>query len=122
MRRFNKVLTIAVLTGLSTVVLAHNHQSSKGYHHNSHHSQHCSKHKQHSEFSPQKREALMQLRVENKLAKLTQKFDLSAEQQQQVRTILQQKQQKMKALKQDYRNQIQALLTPEQKSVQTPKN
>ncbi len=99
----------------------------KGYQHQKmHHGKSCEAKLGHHKFghhkvgnyenmSEQKREALMQLKVENKLERMTQHLNLSAEQQKEIRSILQNTQQKKFELKQQSREQIDKVLTQEQK-------
>lgn len=84
----------------------HGHGAHYGY---QHHKGHC------KNMSDQKREALMQLKVENKLERMTRHLNLNAEQQKEIRTILQNTQQKKFELKQQSREQIDKVLTEEQK-------
>lgn len=65
-------------------------------------------------MTSEKRVALMQLKVENRLERMTQKYDLSADQQAKIRQILQERQQKVAQLKQQSREQIDQVLTQEQ--------
>lgn len=67
-------------------------------------------------ISPEKRQALMQLKIENKIERMTQKLDLTAEQQRQVRTVLQKSQKEMQQLRQQKRKEINKILTEEQQA------
>lgn len=66
-------------------------------------------------MSPEKRQAISQLKIENRLERMTQKYHLSTDQQSQLRSILQEKQQKMQELKAQYRDKVDSVLTNEQK-------
>ncbi|CAN8140627.1 conserved exported hypothetical protein [uncultured Thiomicrorhabdus sp.] len=66
--------------------------------------------------STEKRQALMQLKVENKIERMTKRLDLTAEQQKQVREILQDNQQQMLKLRQQQRDAIHKILTEEQQA------
>ncbi len=68
-------------------------------------------------MSPEKRQALMQLKVENKIERMTKKYDLTESQQSKLRTILQDKQQKKMKLKEETRSKIESMLTPEQQEM-----
>ncbi|BBP45586.1 hypothetical protein THMIRHAS_09590 [Thiosulfatimonas sediminis] len=67
-------------------------------------------------MSPEKRQALIQLKIENRIEYMNQKFGLSAEQQQQVREVLQRNQQQMRQLRQQKRDAINQILTDEQRA------
>lgn len=66
------------------------------------------------DMTPEKRQALMQLKVENRIEKMTQHLSLTPKQQQQVRQIMQDNQQKMLQLRQQKRQAIDKVLTEEQ--------
>lgn len=74
----------------------------------------------HANMSPEKRQAIAQLKVENQLERMTRKYTLTTEQQSQLRSILQEKQQKMQALKAQYRDKVDSVLTLEQKQQRVP--
>jgi len=83
---------------------------------------HCSKKGSWDQASPEKKQALMQLKVENRLEKMTRKMDLTPKQQTQVREILQTTQAKQQQLREQTRAQIDKLLTPEQRERKMPRN
>ncbi len=66
-------------------------------------------------MSPEKRQAFMQLKVENRIERMTQRLDLTADQQSQVRGILKERQQKMQQIGKASRAQIEKVLTDEQR-------
>ncbi|QKI89857.1 hypothetical protein [Thiomicrorhabdus xiamenensis] len=73
-------------------------------------------HFQNKAMSAEKREALMQLKVENRIERMTQKLDLSKQQQDAIRKVLMQKQQNMQQMRQQTRQQVHKLLTDEQRA------
>ncbi|WP_321276971.1 hypothetical protein [Thiomicrorhabdus indica] len=88
----------------------------QGFHHKMHHGKSCdAKFGHQKNMTAEKREALMQLKVENKLERMTRHLDLTAEQQSEIRSIMQATQQKKFELKQQVREQIDKVLTDEQK-------
>lgn len=139
MKKLASLIGIAVLTSATTFAVADSDFCQKkfdgqGLH--AHYSQmqvkkdHCDMHKKfmhqgdrhgkhammNKNFSPEKRQALMQLRVENKIERMTKKLNLTIEQQAQVRTVLQDAQQKKMQLRQQKRDAINKILTEEQQA------
>lgn len=66
-------------------------------------------------ITPEKRQALMQLKVENRLERMTRKLDLTKEQQAEIRSIMQDRQQQMHQLRQQSRDEINKVLTKDQR-------
>ena len=76
---------------------------------------HCSKNGDKANVSPEKRQAMMQLKIENKLERLTAKLDLTPKQQVKIREILKDKQLKKQQMREETRMQIDQVLTAEQR-------
>ena len=135
MKKTTTLLTAAAFTVISTAIFAHDFGGNTGQMNNSfdrpHHQIHdefgpkhgkkmCRKGrhggKDYQNISPEKREALMQLKVENKIEFMTKKLTLSSEQQNKLRDILRDKQQKKMLLKQESKEKIKQILTDEQQA------
>ena len=76
---------------------------------------HCSKKGDKANVSPEKRQAMIQLKIENKLERLTAKLDLTPKQQVKIREILKDKQLKKQQMRDETRMQIDQVLTAEQR-------
>jgi len=120
------VVLTGALTGASAIALAdsgyeHKPGMSKHGEHSfwdkkSHHKgHHCSKKGHKADVSPEKRQAMMQLKIENKLERLTAKLDLTPKQQVKIREILKEKQLKKQQMRKETRMQIDQVLTVEQR-------
>ncbi|MBN2647645.1 MAG: hypothetical protein JXR44_07665 [Thiotrichales bacterium] len=124
MKKFAALFALAAFTSaLSASVIAGSGYAEPTPMHHAHHAHHGHKHsacgQRHAgdsaTMSPEKRQALQQLRVENRLERMDRKLDLTAEQETKIRTLLQQQQEKQRQLRQQTREAIDALLTEEQK-------
>lgn len=75
----------------------------------------CSKKGNWGQASPEKRQAIMQLKIENRLERMTHVMGLSPEQQTKIRKIMQEGQLKMRDVREQTRAKIDQVLTPEQR-------
>lgn len=103
--------------------MMHKHNRLKGTGHNFHAGGHFSMHKamhkggfHKNAMSAEKRQALMQLKVENRIERMTRKLNLSTQQQDAIRKVLMQKQQNMQQMRQQTRQEVHKLLTDEQRA------
>ncbi|MBN2865778.1 MAG: hypothetical protein JXK16_07200 [Thiotrichales bacterium] len=129
MNKMTKVMGLVALAGALNVAsmsaFAGNHNECKsvmhkqGSHsqceHRDNRDQHCSKKGSWYKASPEKKQAMMQLKIENRLEQMTRKMDLSPEQQIQVRKIMQESHLKTREIREQMRAQIDQVLTPEQR-------
>ena len=121
------ITSVAIAGGYSCGSKAQQHQHKSHHCHmmkgdykgeKMHHGKSCAgKFGSHKNMTPEKRAALMQLKVENKLEHMTRHLNLTAEQQTEIRSIMQDIQQKKLALKKQKREQINKVLTEEQKEL-----
>lgn len=136
MNRVTKIAGILALASITGVSIAGSHACGLQDKHHSFKSEHCQmkngdykSHKMHhgkscagklgshKNMTPEKRAALMQLKVENKLERMTHHLNLTPEQQTEIRNIMQDTQKKKLALKKQKREQINKVLTEEQKEL-----
>lgn len=83
--------------------------------HRDNHNKQCSKKGSWDKVSPEKKQAMMQLKIENRIERMTRKMDLSPKQQSQVRKIMQDGHLKTREIREQMRVQIDQVLTLEQR-------
>lgn len=123
MKKYSTLVIATLLASASTFALAghHNDYSDRGYQH-PHKGHHCemkhhrSHYGSHHAMSAQKRQALMQLKIENKIEKMDRKLNLSPQQKDAIRGILKARYQQIHKIKEQSRADIQQQLNEQQRS------
>ena len=126
MNKMTKIMGLVALAGALNVAsvsafAGDRNECKSGMHKQGSHSQcehrekHCSKKGSWDKASPEKRQAMMQLKIENRLERMTKKMNLSPEQQVQVRKIMQDSHLKARNIREQMRAKIDQVLTPEQR-------